>query len=60
MTNNLFKLEKKIKSLKYALMYGKGVINQINAYMNIVDRLYSSLPFEYREVYGNKIKKYSF
>lgn len=60
MTNNLFKLEKKIKSLKYALMYGRGVINQINAYMDIVYRLYSSLPFEYREVYGNKIKRYSF
>lgn len=60
MTNNLFALEKKIDSLKYALMYGKGVINQINAYMDIVARLYSSLPFEYREVYGNKIKRYSF
>ena len=60
MTNNLFSLEKKIEALKYALMYGKGIINQINAYMDIVYRLYSSLPFEYRKVYGNKIKKYSF
>lgn len=60
MTNNIFALEKKIESLKYALMYGKGIINQINAYMDIVGRLYNSLPREYRKVYGNKIKKVYF
>lgn len=60
MINNGIDLRKKVESLKYALMYGPSVINQINAYMEIVSRLYLSLPFEYRNTYGYKIKKYSF
>lgn len=60
MINNEIDLCKKVESLKYALMYGPSVIKQINAYMEIVSRLYLSLPFEYRNTYGYKIKKYSF
>ena len=60
MGNNSMDLHERIKSLKYALMYGPAVINQINSYMEIIRRLYSSLPFEYKNVYGHKIKKYAF
>lgn len=54
------KLKKDMEKLKYSLMYGESVIKQINSYMEIVNRLYNSCPYDYWKIYGNKIKKVYF